>query len=308
MTQASPRPFGRYVLHSLLSSSNFAEVWLAHGPVPGRVALKRYLPYVSEDADLVELLMTEARRTLRLFHPNIARVHECGEHDGYPYVVMEYVHGERLDTVVARARSRGQPLTPALALHIAARVCAGLDHAHGGTDEHGHPSELSHQSISLENILIGHDGAVKLVGFGRRQRHVEALNMATAGVLKDPIATLAPEQLAHKAVPDARVDIFSTGRVLYELLTGVNPFQRATELESLNAVMECKPAPPSTLMPVSPALDLVVMKALDLAPDARYRDARQFQQSLEELIASNGWTEAARPESLSRWMQHASRV
>jgi serine/threonine protein kinase len=290
-----PQVFGRYELRRLLAQGESTEVWLARETgKDADLVVRRFHPALSEDLGLMELLLAEARKTARLDHPNIARVHGHGDVDGVPYLAMEYVPGEPLNAVMRGARSQGQPLPPALALHIAASVCAGLEHAHG--------MQVVHRSIRPETVLIGFDGAVKLIGFGRPWVVDQRTSITRAGTVKNIIDFVAPEQVLTQPV-DGRTDLFSLAVVLYTLLTGVHPFKQGSEVATLNAVLQCEPAPPSQVGPVPPLLDAVLLKALARAPTSRYPDASRFRESLELSLQMLGWTGEAGPEPLARWMR-----
>jgi hypothetical protein len=171
-----------------------------------------------------------------------------------------------------------------IALRVIADACGGLHYAHSRVDEQGRPLRVVHRDISPQNILISFDGAVKLVDFGIAKA-ADQVSMTKSGAIKGKFAYMAPEQAAGKPL-DGRTDIFALGLVLYELVTGVRPLKRDSELATLQAALECRIELPSNVAEVPPDLDEVVMRALAKAPDDRYRDAREFQKALEQYLLS----------------------
>jgi serine/threonine protein kinase len=287
----NPQPFGKYQLLKKLATGGMAEVWLARQTgIEGfakNVVVKRILPHLAEDREFVEMFRNEAVIAARFNHPNIAQVYEFGEANGNYYIAMEYIHGEDLGRVMRKAWEQNQWVARPLAIRIVAAACEGLYYAHSRTDESGRPLRVVHRDISPQNILISFDGSVKLVDFGIAKAADQA-SLTRSGAIKGKFAYMAPEQASGKPL-DCRADVFSIGLVLYELLTGVRPLKRDTELATLQAALECAIPPPSEVADVPPELDAVVMQALSKPIDSRYRDARQFQLALEELLVTQRW-------------------
>jgi serine/threonine protein kinase len=287
----SPPAFGKYQLLKKLATGGMAEVWLARkSGIEGftkNVVIKRILPHLAEDREFVEMFRNEALIAANFSHPNIAHVDEFGEANGTYYIAMEYIHGEDLGRVMRKAWSAGQWIARPLAIRIVASACEGLYYAHTRTDGNGNPLKVVHRDISPQNILISFDGSVKLVDFGIAKA-ADTVGRTKSGAIKGKFAYMAPEQAAGKSL-DHRADIFAIGLVLYELLTGVRPLKRESELATLQAALACDIQPPSQVADVPPELDGVVMSALAKASDDRYRDARQFQIALEETLVAQRW-------------------
>jgi serine/threonine protein kinase len=287
----NPQSFGKYQLLKKLATGGMAEVWLARqAGIEGfhkNVVVKRILPHLAEDREFVEMFRNEALIAARFNHPNIAQIYEFGEANGSYYIAMEFIHGEDLGRVMRKAWGAQQWIARPLALRIVAAACEGLHYAHTRTDDQGRPLRVVHRDISPQNILISFDGSVKLVDFGIAKAADQA-TLTKSGAIKGKFAYMAPEQAAGKPL-DARADIFAIGLVLYELLTGVRPLKRESELGTLQAALECKIEPPSMVADVPPELDPVVMQALTKAADDRYRDARQFQVALEDVLVNQRW-------------------
>jgi eukaryotic-like serine/threonine-protein kinase len=287
----TPQTFGKFQLLKKLATGGMAEVWLArHSGIEGfqrMLVLKRILPHLADDPEFVQMFLNEAKIAARFNHPNIAQIYDLGEANGTYYIAMEFVHGEDLGRVMRKAWNSGQWVAQPLAIRIVASACEGLFYAHSKTDDKGQPLKVVHRDISPQNILISFDGSVKLVDFGIAKA-ADAQSMTRSGAIKGKFAYMSPEQAGGRVV-DQRSDLFSIGLVLYELLTGVRPLKRDTELATLQAALECKIEPPSKVADVPRELDSVVMGALARAADDRYRDARTFQMELEEFLVSQRW-------------------
>ena len=278
--------FGKYLLVKKLATGGMAEVWLAkHLGIEGferHVVVKRILPHLAEDDEFVRMFLNEAKLVARLNHPNIAPIYDFGQEQGTYYLSMEFVHGEDLGRVMRKAWSTGQWIARPLAIRIVASAAEGLYYAHSRADDQGRPLRIVHRDISPQNILISFDGSVKLVDFGIAKA-ADQISSTKSGAIKGKFAYMSPEQASGKPL-DGRSDIFALGLVLYELLTGVRPIKRDSELATLQAAMDCKIDAPSEVAEVPSELDEVVMRALRKDVDERYRDAREFQMALEEFL------------------------
>ena len=287
----SIQTYGKFQLIKKLASGGMAEVFYARQQgIEGfskEMVVKRILPHLAEDPEFVEMFKHEAVIAARFNHPNIAQVYEFAAEAGHYFIAMEFIHGEDLGRVMRKAWSTNQWVARPLAIRIVANAAEGLHYAHTKADEHGRPLKVVHRDISPQNILISFDGSVKVVDFGIAKAADQA-NLTKSGAIKGKFAYMAPEQAAGKPL-DHRVDVFALGLVLYELLTGVRPLKRDTELGTLQAALECAIEPPSAVADVPAELDPVVMRALAKTPDDRYRDARQFQMELEEILVHQRW-------------------
>jgi serine/threonine protein kinase len=282
----STQTFGKYQLIKKLATGGMAEVWLAlQTGIEGfnrHVVVKRILPHLAEDPEFVQMFLNEAKIASRFNNPNIAQIYDLGAENGTYYIAMEFIHGEDLGRVMRRAWSSGQWVARHIALRIVADTCSGLYYAHTRVSDTGQPLKVVHRDISPQNILISFDGAVKIVDFGIAKAADQVSN-TRSGAIKGKFAYMAPEQAGGKPL-DARTDIFALGLILYELMTGVRPLKRDSELATLQAAMECTIELPSAVAEVPLKIDEVVMRALAKSPDDRYRDAREFQKALEQYL------------------------
>ena len=281
--------FGKYQLIKKLATGGMAEVFLARQAMGSNgdsrhVVVKRILPHLAEDPEFIQMFQNEARVAAKFSHPNIAQIFDYGEENGTYFIAMEFIHGEDLGRLMRKAWSTGQWIARPLAIRIVASACEGLYYAHTRKDEEGRALKVVHRDISPQNILVSFDGSVKLVDFGIAKA-ADQMSMTKSGAIKGKFAYMAPEQAAGKPL-DARTDVFAIGLVLYELLTGVRPLKRDSELATLQAALECAIDAPSVVAEVPSELDDVVMRALAKAPDDRYKDARAFQMALEEFLIS----------------------
>jgi len=245
-------------------------------------------PEASEDEQLIKMFLDEARLLGALHHQYIAPVYEVGRDErGRYFLVMDYVRGESAEAVYNAAKEAGGPATAAFALTVVSSVASALEYAHALRAPDGTQLEIVHRDVSLSNIMIGHDGAVKLIDFGiakfaKRTTHTQI------GSLKGKLAYLSPEQITSKPV-DRRADIFALGIVLYELATLSRAFEADSELLTLEKITKGDLALPSQLVPDFPReLERIIMKALALDPDLRYQDAGAMGRDLVTYAAREG--------------------
>lgn len=280
--------FGRYSLIERIGVGALGEVFRAVSLEDGRtVALKRLMPYLCDDPEVVSMLRREAALVSAIDHPAIAKVVDAGEVDGVTYVAYAYVDGCDLRALHERALRGGAPVPLDVAIYIVAQIAAGLAHIHAKKDVDGSPMGLVHRDVSPSNILVSFSGDVKLSDFGIA--YVEGrLDRTPVGQIKGTFSYMSPEQATGAAI-DGRSDIFSLGVCLWELATGKRLFD-GLRLESvLRRIADgAVPAPSSQSSRVSPALDGVILKALAQTSDRRYPSAEKFQEELLELARSEG--------------------
>jgi eukaryotic-like serine/threonine-protein kinase len=278
----APLLYGRYGILSELGRGTSGVVYKAHDPKLDRlVALKILRPELvslEESSDgLKQRFHQEAVATGRLRHPAIIAVHDVGEAEGRPFIVMEYIEGGTLADLLLD----GQPLPLVDAVEIVVQVCAALDYAH----RHG----VVHRDIKPRNILVG-PGFTKVTDFGTA-RILGASHTLTGTMLGTP-AYMSPEMVRGLTV-DPRSDLFSLGVVLYEALTGVNPFNAADLAAVLYRIVHIDARSVrhhNAELPLP--LDRVVRRALAKEPEARYATATDFANALREAAAGEKrtWT------------------
>jgi serine/threonine protein kinase len=264
---------GRYRVERRLGSGGMADVYCAEDQQLGRkVAVKLLYRRFAEDLQFVERFRREASSAAGLQHPGIVAIFDRGEWDGTYYIAMEYVEGRTLKEIV---RERG-PAPPEAAIDIAVQILRAVRFAH--------KRGVVHRDIKPHNVLIDDDGRVKVTDFGIAR--AGASDMTETGSIMGTAQYLSPEQAQGRPV-DARSDLYSTGIVLYEMLTGQVPFDAESAVTvALKQVSE-DPVPPSQLNPaVPPALEAVVLRAMEKQPERRFADADEFIAALEAARAA----------------------
>ncbi len=282
--------YGRYQLLKKLATGGMAQIYLARqlGPEGFEkfLVVKRILPHLAENDEFITMFLDEARIAARLNHPNVVQIFDLGAQDDSFFIAMEFIHGEDVRRVWKHADKVGQPIPLPLICRIIIDACAGLDYAHKKLDQSGRALNIVHRDISPQNILVSFEGGVKIVDFGIAKAADQA-TVTKSGVLKGKYSYMSPEQAAGQPI-DCRTDIFALGVVLYELLTGTRLFKRATDIQTLNAVTECKIAPPSQINDRVPTdLDAIVMKALAKDRTQRFSEAKQLGAALEGWLLTN---------------------
>ena len=259
---------GRYRVLSRLGSGGMADVYLAHDQLLGReVAVKVLHHHFAEDQEFVERFKREASSAAALSHPNIVGIFDRGEWNGTYYIAMEYVAGRSLKAIV---RETG-PLDPTLAIDTVIQILRAARFAHR--------RGVIHRDLKPHNVILDEDGRARVTDFGIAR--AGASDMTLTGSIMGTAQYLSPEQAQGYAV-SAASDIYSVGVILYELLTGVVPFEGETAVAIAFKQVSAVPRPPSELNPALPAsLDAVVLRALAKDPLERYADDDELIAALE---------------------------
>ena len=277
----------QYLLLDRIAVGGMAEVYRAKSiGIEGFekiVAIKRILPRLSADDDFIQMFVEEAKIAGRLRHANIARILELGKIEGTYFIAMEYVFGKDLVQIRTRMDELGQRVPAKMGAWIIANVLSGLDYAHRQRGADGAPLGLIHRDVSPHNVLVSHDGLVKLIDFGIAKAASRATQTA-AGVVKGKLGYMSPEQTTGRPI-DHRSDIFAATTCLYELLTGELLFARTGDLATIEAVRGEEAPPPSTLNPeISPELDAVILKGLAKKPELRWQSAAEMHEALMQYV------------------------
>ncbi|MEM9489203.1 MAG: serine/threonine-protein kinase, partial [Myxococcota bacterium] len=296
--------FGKYQLIRRIGSGGMAEVFLARTAVAQGLAkelvIKKIHPAYARSRHFVGMFVAEAKIALGLNHPNIVQVFDFGTVGGTFFLAMEYVDGCDLLYLVKEAVHRQQPVPLGLCAHIVREVAKALDYAHRKTDEFGEPLGIVHRDVSLQNVLVSWDGAVKLVDFGiARARGVHE----NEGVVKGKYAYMSPEQARGDAV-DLRSDIYSAGVVLFELCCG-EPLFPGRGREILAQVKAGAVPRPRDINPDIPdALEHIILRALCFNRDDRYATARDLHTALGQfqLEQAKSGSDIIDSEALARFM------
>jgi serine/threonine protein kinase len=280
---------GKYQVLQRLANGGMGEVFLALQTGPAgflrKVVIKRMRAPITENPDFVRMFLNEARLAAMLSHPNVVHILELDKaEDGSWFIVMEHIHGRSLREVLGATSRRG---TPGLPPELAARVCAdmlrGLHHAHEMRDPEGKRLEIIHRDVSPENVLVSFSGTVKLVDFGIAKAMAESPSTQVSS-LKGKVPYLAPEQLGLQRV-DARTDVYATGCVLYEMLSGQSAFPVHSNADLMEDVLHSMPVPLATRCPHVPEpLGAIVWRAMAKSPAERFSSAQEMATALEDFL------------------------
>jgi serine/threonine-protein kinase len=246
--------------------------------------VKRILPHLSEEPTFIKMFVEEAKLSARLNHPNIVQIFELGAVDGEYFISMEYIRGHDLaDTMRAIWKTMGPP-RPELVAYVGREACRALSYAHSLTDDHGRPLGMIHRDVSPSNIMLSYEGSVKLLDFGIAKALGEAPETTKSGTMKGKYAYMAPEQTDGGEV-DSRIDIFSCGIVLHEVLTGRRLFKGNNDIQTIERVRRCEVPPPSFQNPMCPPeFDNIVLKALARDRNERFSTAAEMADALDDVV------------------------
>ena len=286
---------GRYQVITRVASGGMGEVYRAHDAVLARdVAVKILHPQLAGDRGFVERFRREARAAAILNHPSIVGVYDWGTTDGTYFMVMEFVQGTNLRSLL----SEYVRLEPGQVVEVCLQVLAALDHAHG----HG----IVHRDIKPENILIARDGLVKVADFGLARAYADSYVSQAEGTVTGTVQYLAPEQIQGEPA-DPRTDLYALGVVMFELLTGRTPFVGETSLSIAYQHLSGRVPAPSSVLPTLPEeMDHVVLLATEKDREQRPASARSMRDEI--LRAGVGAPPAPRIADLAGQLPSAELV
>ena len=279
-----------YHIERLLGAGGMGEVYLAFDEKLNRKVALKILPseFISND-ERVKRFELEARAIAKLNHPGIVTVYDVGNYEGVNFIATEFVEGKTLrDLMGAKSKIRNNILN-------SIQICDALAAAHA--------EGIIHRDIKPENVMIRKDGYAKILDFGLAkltdpgQFTIRDMAATTKGVIIGTPAYMSPAQVTDDKI-DQRTDLWSCGVVLYEFLSGTNPFKGANKQETFQAILTRDPAPCSSLNPdVPPELDRILAKMMAKNPDNGYQSASELRSDFKaiqrELDSSHSWSEAS---------------
>ena len=279
----------KYRIERYLTEGGMGAIYIGKKLGPGgfekEVVLKQLLPEYTSRPEFRDLFFREAKISATLDHANIVHTFDLVESDESLFIVMEYVRGVDLRTIVRRAKLRRRELAPAAALHVTLEVLAGLAYAHNRRNStSGASLAIIHRDVSPSNILCSAQGEVKLSDFGIAKA---ATHSSTFYRVRGKVGYMSPEQARNEDI-DHRTDLYSVAVCLYEALTAERLF--VGDLSTPAEVLYGQPiVPPSQKRKVLPkALDTVLATALAPKPDDRYQDAVAFAEALRQVAHRHG--------------------
>ncbi|HEY5948675.1 MAG TPA: serine/threonine-protein kinase [Kofleriaceae bacterium] len=283
--EIDPMSFGgRYTMIRRLAVGGMAEIYLARQAAMAgfekEIVIKRLRQELADDPRIVEMFLDEAKIGAQLNHPNIVHVYDVDEHDGIPYIAMEYIIGEELNELCRRGIAHDRFLPIEHAVELIRQAAAGMGYFHSKRRSDGGVLDIVHLDISPSNLLVTQDGFLKIIDFGIARYKGQ---QARTDVLPGKLSYMSPEQAGRKPV-DHRSDIFSLGIVLYEITVGKRLF-RGPAQEVVERLIEATVEPPTfARRNFPPALESIVMRTLERHPEDRYQSAYDLADDLETFL------------------------
>jgi serine/threonine-protein kinase len=248
------------------------------------MAVKAMLPELARNMRFRAMFLEEGQTVRSIQHQNVVRVHDVGETSGILYMAMEWIEGDSLHAIIAEANKR-KPIPAELAARVIADTAAGLHAAHEVRSWDGELKNLVHCDVSPHNIIVGRDGAVKLVDFGVASA-VDQLAFSEPGTVRGKFGYMSPEQTRGEKI-DRTSDIFSLGIVLFELTTGRRLFKGEDSKQTVEMVRRARVPNPLEVIPDYPEkLAQIVLKALERERHARFQTAEEMRQAIEQYLVS----------------------
>jgi len=289
--ESSPQgaPVDRYVVLKYLAEGGMGAIYLGKklgaGGFEKEVVLKQLLPEFTQQQEFIDLFLREARLSASLDHANIIHTIDLVTAGDEYFIVMEYLHGGDLRTLLKKAKRRNRRFDASAAIFVTREVLSALQYAHGKRDPEGKPLRLIHRDVSPSNILVSTSGEVKLTDFGIAKA---STHNSVFYRVKGKVGYMSPEQARSEPL-DHRSDLYSLAVCLYEMITGERLFVHAGLTTSPEEIYSQPIELVSRKVPGLPAdLDKVMLKALAVDHNHRYQTAGEFQEALLRCAHKNG--------------------
>ncbi|MGA9521092.1 MAG: protein kinase [Myxococcaceae bacterium] len=290
---------GGYELLTRIATGGMGEVFVArktgNGAFEKRVALKLLLPHLSQEPEFIRMFLDEARIAARMNHPNVVQIFDLGEAEGRYFIAMALIEGVSLAKLLRACQRMKAVLPLPIVRLIASGLCEALAHAHNLTGPNGEDFGTIHRDVNPSNVLLSTSGAVLLTDFGIAKAQGN-LHATRTGHVMGKYAYMAPEQMRAGEPIDKRVDVYAAALTIYETLTGVSPFKRATDPEIIDAVRtERVPDPQRLRSEVGPEMAAALLRGTSPKRGDRH-------ESVSELLERFMDGPVARPSELGQWV------
>jgi serine/threonine protein kinase len=271
MASNVPAKIGKYDVIDVIGRGGMGVVYKANDPHLDRaVAIKMITSGFAENPAQLKRFFVEAKSLASLVHPNIVTVYDLGDFGGNPYLVMQYLEGEDLDSVLAARR----PLSLLDKTNIIIQVCEGLSYAH--------QRNVIHRDIKPANIMLSKDGGIKIFDFGIAKMGDQSVTKSASQIV-GTLYYMSPEQVNGQPV-DGRSDLFSTGVVLYQMVTSHLPFEGESTTTTLLKITREPPPPLKNFLTVyPPELEAILLRALAKDREERYQSADELAMDLRQM-------------------------
>jgi len=286
MPLSMKKKFGKYILLDRIAVGGMAEVFRAK--LTGEkgfeklIVVKKMLPHMVEEPEMVTHFIDEAKLAALLQHENIIHVYDFGETEGSYFIAMEYLFGKDLKSIFTKSSQINTPIGIENSLLIASKICEGLEYAHNLKDLHGASLNIIHRDISPQNIFITYDGKVKIIDFGIAKTTTQA-SKTCVGIIKGKVAYMSPEQAGGKSI-DRRSDIFAAGIILYEMITGQEMYPGDT-IQALNKAIHAQYERPENIAPsLPPKVYEILHRALNKNIEERYQSCGEMMAEIENCL------------------------
>lgn len=280
-----PIPFGKYLLLDRIAVGREAEFYLAQKrdeKSPEKpIVIKKVLPSLTSEEGLIKAFINEAKLAAFLEHRNIIKTYDFGTIEGVYFVAMEYLFGKSLRAIDSTSKQKERRINLENALHVTAQICSGLDYAHKLKDPQGNNGCIIHRNICPDSVFITYNGQIKLTDFSVSTNGSRD-NKSQMDIMKGKLAYMSPQQVDGKTI-DHRSDIFSTGILLYEMVTGKKMFDGET-MQVFSRVRQARFDPPESIVDCQyPKVYEIIYRALEKEPEKRYQSAGEMLADLKKV-------------------------